>query len=113
MGRKRIGEISRVRAMTTVGSPHVTARQARADLRRAASKYSTVNASLVFTGNSRLTDRRIYSIDPSSGLLTAHDTLEVFATGGGVLIGNRYYCMTRLKIMRLVRSTRFLCVRCR
>lgn len=106
MGRKRIGEISRVRAMTPVGSPHVTARQARADLRRAASKYSTVNASLVFTGNSRLTDRRIYSIDPSSGLLTAHDTPEVFATGGGVLVGNRYYCMTRLKIMRLVR-TRF------
>lgn len=103
-GKKRIGGIERIQAMTPVGSPHTSARQARADARRAASAYSVVNGSMLYTASSRLTDRRVYSIDPSSGTLKMLDTPEVFASGGGVLIGNSYYCMTRLKIMRETRT---------
>lgn len=101
-GRKTVGQTERVKAMVPVG----TVRQAPAKALRAASRYSTVNGSMLYTGNSRLTDRRVYSINPATGALTKLDTPEVFATGGGVLIGNRYYCMTRLKVMRNI-YTRF------
>lgn len=101
-GRKTIGKSERVSAMVPTG----TVRRAPAGALMARSAYSTVNGSMQYTANYRLTNRRVYSIEPSSGTLTMLDTPEVFASGGGVLIGDRYYCMTRLKVMRNI-YTRF------
>ncbi len=106
LDKKRVGAVERVKAMTRVGEARQSARAARAEARLGSGSYGTVNGSMLFTVNSRLTDRRVYTIDPVSSTMTMLDTPEVFATGGGVLIGDKYYCMTRLKVMRNV-YTRF------
>ncbi len=100
-GKKRIGHISRVHAMTRAGLPHETASSLREKSLKASSRYSAVNASLINTLSTTRSRRYMYSIDPSSGTFTIQGgSMEVNASGGGVLVDGKYYCMTRLKVMR-------------
>lgn len=107
-GQKRIGNIGRVHAMTRAGEPHATAASLRQKAVTANARYSTVNASLQFTTDSRRTRRMMYSVNPTSGVisLVSVNAGEIHASGGAVMIDGKYYCMTRLKVLRDIR-TRF------
>lgn len=107
-GQKRIGNIARVHAMARAGEPHATAASLKRKAPLAGNRYSAVNASLQFTNDAHRTRRLMYSLNPATGAISVLNANvgEIHASGGAVMINGKYYCMTRLKVLRDIR-TRF------
>ncbi len=107
-GTRRTGNMTRVHAMTRAGLPHTTATAMKNNRAKVQRQYSTVNASLQYTNDSRRTRRLMYVINPTSATISllSANAGEIHASGGAVMIDGKYYCMTRLKVMRDIR-TRF------